>query len=141
MAKIVRAVNVEVPIVGHCYPYYPVSVVLDSGNFKYYTEGTTKLYLHLFLFLLQHSTTRPMTSRKTPINTSARYHLICTSSAPLAPDGPLRYNHSPLPANYIPITSFSGVTYMTAIFCQRATPLSQTQNSQPYVGPNSKMGS
>jgi len=31
VAKIVKAVNVEVPNVGHCYPYYLVSVLIDSG--------------------------------------------------------------------------------------------------------------
>jgi len=33
VAKTVKAVNVEVPTVGHCYPYYLVSVVMDSGEF------------------------------------------------------------------------------------------------------------
>ena len=32
MAKIVKTVDVEVPTVGHCYPYYLVSVVI-VGNF------------------------------------------------------------------------------------------------------------
>jgi len=31
--KVLKAVNVEVPTVGHCYPYYLVSVVIDSGEF------------------------------------------------------------------------------------------------------------
>jgi len=33
VAKIWKSVNVEVPTVGHCYPYYFVSVVIDSGEF------------------------------------------------------------------------------------------------------------
>ena len=33
VAKIVKAVNVEGPTVRRCYPYYPVSVVIDSGEF------------------------------------------------------------------------------------------------------------
>ena len=36
-----KAANVEVPTVGHCFLYYSVSVVMDSGNFNYYTDGTT----------------------------------------------------------------------------------------------------
>jgi hypothetical protein len=39
----VRAVNVEVPTVGHCYPYYLVSVVIDGEDFNYYTGGTTHI--------------------------------------------------------------------------------------------------
>ena len=33
VAKILKTVNVEVPTAGHCYPYYLVSVVIDSGEF------------------------------------------------------------------------------------------------------------
>ena len=40
MAKILKAVNVEVPTVGHCYPYYLVSVMI-VGNFNYFTGGIT----------------------------------------------------------------------------------------------------
>jgi len=33
VAKILKAVNVEVPTVGHCSPYYPLCVVIDRGEF------------------------------------------------------------------------------------------------------------
>jgi len=33
VAKIVKTVNVEDPNVGHCYPSYLASVVIDSGEF------------------------------------------------------------------------------------------------------------
>ena len=44
MAKILKAVNVEVPTVGHCYSYYPVSVEI-VGSFNYYRGGTTPVII------------------------------------------------------------------------------------------------